>query len=95
MSGKTLHWALVDREALAEHLHPRQIKDSLATPALSLYHCKESGPGGRDSIAVSLPDGQCLLITLPEPAAGHPERRKRSGAARAANGKDTQPPKSG
>lgn len=95
MSGKTLHWALVDQEALAAHLHPRQIKDSLATVALNLYHCKESGPGGRDSIAVSLPDGQCLLITLPEPIAGHPERRKRGGGARAGNGKDTTPQKSG
>lgn len=95
MSGKTLHWALVDREALAEHLHPRQIKDSLATAALSLYHCKESGPGGRDSIAVSLPDGQCLLITLPEPGAGHPERRKRRSGPAAAHSKDTLPQKSG
>ena len=33
-----------------------------------------------------------LGITLPEPAAGHPERRKRSAAAGTANGKDTQPP---
>ena len=88
MSGKNLVWRLVDRAALAEHLHSRKIKDSLATPEISLYHCRESGHGARDSIALSLPDGQCLLITLPETPAGHPERRKRS-ARPAASEADT------
>ena len=36
MSGKNLVWRLVDRAALAEHLHSRKIKDSLATPEISL-----------------------------------------------------------
>lgn len=85
MSRKTLAWTLVDRSTLAEHLHSRQITDSLATASLNLYHCREAGPQGRDSIALALPDGQCLLVTLPEPPASRHERRKRSQGATAAD----------
>jgi len=79
VSRKTLNWQLVDRATLADHLHSRHIKDSLATASLSLYHCREQGPTGADSVAISLPDGQCLLITLPTPTFNRPERRKRAG----------------
>lgn len=86
MSGKRLHWQQVDRQALAEHLRTRQIQESVAEPGFSLYHCQEEG-GGQDSIALSLADGQCLLVTLGKPTTGLPERRKRPRPAAEGAGK--------
>lgn len=82
MSGKRLTWSVVDRPELAALLEQSDVKSSHALDGVSLYHCRGSDGahdhGPRDTIAISLPGGACILVTLPDTHGSRPERRKKS-----------------
>ena len=70
---KSFDWQTITREALAEHLRTSRINDTQALPGATLYHCQH---GPKDSLAISLESGACLLIEKPLVANPGRERRK-------------------
>ncbi|MFZ2853727.1 MAG: hypothetical protein WAZ34_06395 [Rhodocyclaceae bacterium] len=71
---KSFDWNTITRAALAEHLRTGKINDTQALPGANLYHCQHEE---RDSLAISLEAGVCLLIEIPVPANPGRERRKK------------------
>lgn len=70
---KSFDWQIITREALAEHLRTSRINNTQALPGATLYHCQH---GPKDSLAISLESGVCLLIEKPLVANPGRERRK-------------------
>lgn len=70
---KSFDWKTITRETLAEHLRTGKISGTQALPGANLYHCQHEG---RDSLAISLEAGVCLLIERPIQASPGRERRK-------------------
>ena len=70
---KSLDWQSITREALAEHLGTSKINSTPALPGATLYHCQH---GNKDSLAIALDAGTCLLIEKRITANPGRERRK-------------------
>lgn len=70
---KSFDWKTITRETLAEHLRTGKINDTQALPGANLYHCQHEA---KDSLAIALEAGVCLLIELPVQANPGRERRK-------------------
>lgn len=71
---KSFDWHTITRSALAEHLRTGRINNTQALPGANLYHCQHEE---RDSLAIALESGACLLIEIPLPANPGRERRKK------------------
>jgi hypothetical protein len=70
---KSFDWKNITRETLAEHLSTGKINETQALPGANLYHCQH---GQKDSLAIALDSGACLLIEKPVQANPGRERRK-------------------
>ena len=79
-----LGWQRVPREALAQHLREVDVLASEAVGETSIYHCR--GKDG-ESMAIALPGGNGLLVTLKAIASPALERRRRRAVG------TTEPPR--
>ena len=71
---KSFDWKTITRATLAEHLSTGKINETQALPGANLYYCQHED---KDSLAIALDSGVCLLIEKPMlPNPGRERRRK-------------------
>lgn len=69
-----LDWEEISRGELADHLQSAKVIRSQALGDTNIYQCKHAGS---ESIAVALPSGNGLIISVTKAVSPAQERRKR------------------
>ncbi len=73
-----LEYRRITRQALADHLGQHEVLSAEVCTGLTVYRCAAANGDG-ETLAISLPEGEALLISSPLAVGGKLDRRRKPG----------------